>query len=248
MWHFDEHTIRLLVNVVSPDASEPGRIIRSAARDARLLSSILQDRRLHSWLLERPHEMIAVAPHAFFAALLYRVRRDLATHAFTHERDSGRMVVVFDIKDVRHLLDDDAVIAYLSWVLASFVHIHSVTRSVRVRRSVWRKYTVSDYDVHSLLGYVGRIEPERRPIVYRRIGEVALFQSGVFADSSSVRELYELGPDSYRKALEGGAVASDEAEAVDAVRELFLAATKAYAFMTDHYLGALRTKVFAPGA
>lgn len=247
MWHFDEHTIGLLVNVVSPDASEPGRIARAALRDPRFLSSILRDRRLHSWLLERPHEMVSVAPHAFFAALLYRVRRDLASRGFTHERDSGRMVVVFDIKDVRHLLDEDAVIAYLSWVLASFVHINSVTRTVRVRRSVWRTYTVSDYDIHSLLGYVDRIEPKRRPIIYRRIGEVALFQSGVFSDSSSLTELVEVGPDSYRKALDGGAVPSDETEAVETVQESFLAAAKAFTFMADHYLGALRTKVFAPG-
>jgi hypothetical protein len=246
MWHFDPRTIRLLVRVVSPDASEASRIAREAEHDARLLSALLQEPRLHSWLLERPHEMVAVSPHAFFAALLFRVRHDLETRAFTHERDSGRMVVVFDTKHVRELLTADDVVAYLSWVLASFVKIHSVTRMVRIRKSMWRRYTISDYDIASLMGYANRLAPERRPVVYRRIGEVALFQKGVFADVPNQTDLVVVGVESYEKALEGGGVPPAETEAVEAVHDSFLEAAKALTFMTEHYVGPLKTKVFAP--
>jgi hypothetical protein len=106
---------------------------------------------------------------------------------------------------------------------------------------------VSDYDIGSLVRYVSRIEPERRPVIYRRIGEVALFQSGIFPDSVSLEELSVLGSDSYQRALEGGGVAPDETEAIGAVQESFVPATKAFAFMSDHYLGARRTKVFSLG-
>ena len=248
MWGFDRPTIESIVNVVSPDASESGRIARAAERESRVMASLLQDRRLHAWLLERPHEMLAISPHAFFAALLYRVRYDLATRAFTHERASGRMVIVFDVKRVRELLESDGVMAYLSWIPASFVRIHSVTRSVRVRPSTWRRYTVSDFDISSLMGYVRRLDPERRPAIYRRIAEVALFKKGVFLEVPDARhldeDLVELGTDSYRKALDGGAVLPDEESAIVAICEAFLEAAKALTFMSDHYLGTLRTKVF----
>ncbi len=244
MWHFDSRTIEILVRIVSPDASEASRVARTAARDPALLARILQDRRLHRWLFERPHEMVSVSPEAFFAALLYRVRHDLATRSFTRERESGRMVVVFDTGQVRELLETDAVLAYLSWVLASFVRIHSVTRRVRVRPSVWRTYTISDYDIGSLMGYVRRLEPRRRPVIYRRIGEAALFQKGIFAGIPTSRDLVQLGKDSYRKALDGGGVTPEEAEVIEAVRDSFVPATKAFTFMSDHYLGSLRTKVF----
>ena len=244
MWHFDTRTIDMLVRIVSPDASEAFRVARAAGKDPDLLSRILQDPRLHSWLFERPHEMVSVSPQAFFAAMLYRVRHDLATRTFTRERESGRMVVVFDIKQVRELLETDAVLAYLSWVLASFVRIHSVTRRVRVRPSVWRTYTISDCDIGSLMGYVRRLEPRRRPVIYRRIGEVALFQHGVFAGAPTSSDLVQVGKDSYRKALDGGGVTPEEVEVIEAVRESFIPATKAFTFMSDHYLGSMRTKVF----
>lgn len=234
----------MLVRVVSPDASEAGRIARAAERDPRLLARILREPRLHSWLFDHPHEMVSVCPQAYFAALLYRVRQDLATQTFTRERDSGRMVIVFDIRQVRELLETDAVLAYLSWVLASFVKIHSVTRRVRVRPSVWRTYTISDYDIASLIGYADRLEPPRRPVIYRRIGEVALFQKGVFSDVPEKRDLVRVGIDSYRKALDGGGVLPEEADVIETVRDSFIQATKAYTFMADHYLGSLRTKVF----
>lgn len=246
MWHLDPQTIRMLVKVVSPDAAEVGRIARTAEHDEELLTAILEDPRLHSWLLERPHEMVFMAPEAFFAALLYRVRHDLATRTFTHERESGRMVIVFDIQDVRELMEESVVIAYLSWMLASFVRIHTVTRTVRVRRATWRKYTVSDFDIGSLLRYVHRIEPQRRPVVYRRIGEVALFQAGILPERTPTTDLVVVGTDSYQKALEGGGVDPEETDAISAVTDGFLAASKALAFMSEHYLGPLRTKVFEP--
>lgn len=244
MWYFDPRTVRLLVSVVAPDASEASRIARAAEQDPRLLASILQEPRLHAWLLERPHEMVTISPHAFFAALLYRVRMDLATRAFTHERDSGRLVVVFDIERIRELLAVDEVVAYLSWILASFVRINAETRTVRVRQSAWRKVTVSDYDIGSLVGYVRRLAPPRRPVIYRRIGEVALFQRGVFSESPQPTDLVQLGTDSYRRALDGGAATPEEVGPMEAVSEAFIEAAKAYTFMTDHYLGALRTHVF----
>lgn len=244
MWNFDRRTIERLVGIVCPDAAEAARICTSAEREPELLASILQEPRLHSWLLERPHELVSMAPQAFFASLLYRVRGDLATRTFTHERASGRLVVVFDVKDVRALLELDAVIAYLSWVLASFVRIHSVTRTIRIRESVWRKITVSDYDIRSMLGYVQRLEPKRRPVIYRRIGEVALFQNGVFSEDADTVDLVVIGTDSYTRALDGGGVLPEELDAIEAVRDGFVPATKAFRFMSDHYLAALRTKVF----
>ena len=243
MWHFDRQTIELLVRVVSPDITEAARVARAAEREPRLLSRILQEPRLHAWLFERPHEMVSVSPHAFFAALLYRVRRDLATRTFTRERDSGRLVLVFDVEQTRRLLEADEILAYLSWVLASFVRIHTITRRVRVRPSVWRTYTVSDYDLGSLLGYVHRLEPDRRPVIYRRIGEVALFQSGVFSDMPTRTDLVRVGVDAYQRALAGG-VMPEETDVIESVRDSFRPASKAFTFMADHYLGSLRSRVF----
>lgn len=246
MWHFDRQTIEILVRIVSPDISEAARVARAADRDPALLCRILQEPRLHGWLFERPHEMVSVSPHAFFAALLYRVRRDLATQSFSRERDSGRMVIVFDVEQTRELLEADEVLAYLSWVLASFVRIHTITRRVRVRPSVWRTCTVSDYDLGSLLGYVRRLEPDRRPVIYRRIAEAALFQSGVFSDVPGQEDLVRVGIDAYRRALSGG-VMPEETEVIETVRDAFRPASKAFTFMADHYLGSLRTKVFTFG-
>ncbi len=126
--------------------------------------------------------MVALSPRLLFAILLRRIRRDLSETPYTVERVSadGR-VVVFDAGIAHKLLQSREVLDYLVDLLVSFERAGTVTvRSAAPRPVVRRLSTLSIDDMRELTGLV---EPEDRPAVFRRIGDLALFLTGVFPDS-----------------------------------------------------------------
>ena len=100
----------------------------------------------------------------------------------------GQRLPVFDVASLREFLADPLRRLFLVELLASFTSVASGSTWERTRRG-WRRRRFSELDplrLASLLEVVGEAE---RPGVYRRLGDLALFLTGVFPDHTAERGL-----------------------------------------------------------
>jgi hypothetical protein len=152
------------------------------------------------------------SPFLVFAVLVHRVRRDLNDVGFIDEWvGPGQRVPVFDIAALREFIDDPARRLFLAELLASYTHVASgsyftrgksrdpdftrgksrdpdFTRgksrdpdSMRGSRG-WRRHRFSELDPMHLIELLDVVAAPERPSVYRRLGDLALFLTGVFPD------------------------------------------------------------------
>jgi hypothetical protein len=147
-----------------------------------LLDVMLEDDRLVDRLLGDEHALVRVSPRLVFSVLLRRVARDLHQTSYTVERTADETVAVFDATRVRRFIAEPAIWRYLVSMLTSFVRNESVTLFVR-RGShyVRRRFNTSSLD--DMIDLSGLAGEDVAPAIFRRIGDIALFQSGIFPRS-----------------------------------------------------------------
>lgn len=140
------------------------------------------DERVLAALLADDAAIVELSPRFLFSVLLRRIRHDLATIPYTVERvDSGGRLVVFDAGVVHELLKVDEMFDYLVELLVSFERAETLTiRRAHSRREGRRLSTLSIDDMMELAGMV---EAPQRPLVFRRIGDIALFTTGLFPEA-----------------------------------------------------------------
>ena len=97
-------------------------------------------------------------------------------------------IPVFDVIRLRELLADPARCFFLVELLASYTHVSSGVTWERTRRG-WRRRRFSELDPVGLAGLLDVVDPAERPGVYRRLGDLALFLTGVFPDHAITLEL-----------------------------------------------------------
>jgi hypothetical protein len=124
-----------------------------------------------------------------FAVAVHRsaARLDRATSTLEWVGPRQRLPV-FDVSSLRDFLSDPLRRLFLVELLASFTSVASGSTWERTRRG-WRRRRFSELDpvrLASLLEVVGEAE---RPGVYRRLGDLALFLTGVFPDHTAERGL-----------------------------------------------------------
>jgi hypothetical protein len=150
-------------------------------------------------------------------------------------------------------------------MLASFVRINSFTIPVRVQKGLWRKLQFSDFDIDSLIRYSQMIDEEHRFGPYKRIADICLFIAGVFPDHMGNpylnlfgggrrfgiaagwdRESYEEhGSHFYREAAHLRAAQMLELSGVLLLlADKFSLAAKPLSFMSSHYLGLFKNRLF----
>jgi hypothetical protein len=142
----------------------------------------LDDDRLFAALTADDRAVIELSPRFLFTLLLRKIRRDLAAIPYTVERveRDGRLVV-FDAGIVHHMLENADIFAYLVDLLVSFERVETLTvRRTAPPGGVRRLSTTSIDDMVELAGLV---DPPQRPMVFRRIGDIALFTTGLFPEA-----------------------------------------------------------------
>ncbi|HKX16443.1 MAG TPA: hypothetical protein VJT33_00330 [bacterium] len=154
-----------------------------------LLDVMLEDDRLVDRLLGDEQVLLRVSPRLVFSVLLRRVVRDLQQKPYTVERNADETIAVFDATQVRRFVAEPAIWQYLVSMLTSFVRNESVTVLVRRRgHYVRRRFNTSSLeDMIDLSGLADTLSPplagDAVPWIFRRIGDIALFQSGIFPRS-----------------------------------------------------------------
>jgi hypothetical protein len=183
--HLTPADLRLLSSVagVDPDALRawPARlldVLGSPAAEAAVLGPALD---------EEP--FLRASSFLTFAVAVHRSAAWLEGVTSTLEWVGPRQrLPVFDVASLREFLADPLRRLFLVELLTSFTSVASGSTWERTRRG-WRRRRFSELDpvrLASLLEVVGEAE---RPGVYRRLGDLALFLTGVFPDHTAERGL-----------------------------------------------------------
>ena len=98
-----------------------------------------------------------------------------------------RRLPVLGAGQLAEFLDDAWRRLFLAELLASYTHTSGGTIWVPTRRGL-RRRRVSELDPVQLAGLIDVVPEEERSGVYRRLGDLALFLTGVFPDSSTTRQ------------------------------------------------------------
>jgi len=171
------------------------------AGDLAALAEVSRERELTAVLSSREAEEIvfgrgpgfdewrAVSPFLTFAVAVHLVAERLA-HASYIEEWIGprRRVPVFAVAPLRQLVDDPLRRFFFVELLSSYTHVASGSTWVATRRG-WRRRRFSELDPVQLAGLLEAVPRSELPGVFRRLGDLALFLTGVFPDHTATTSL-----------------------------------------------------------
>ena len=164
-------------------------------------------------------QAVLASPFLAFAVAVHRAAADLATMGYVTERSLARQrVPLFDAPALSDFLGSADRRLFLTELLASFTRVASGRYRVTVGgRSRTRRF--SELDPVRLAGLLDAVPEESRPGVYRRLGDVSLFLSGVFPDYVANRMF---GPVNAARLLRAAHVPAPDRERLAATPDLEL--------------------------
>ena len=267
--------LRLVAAAAGIGGAEDG-VARLRERPALLEEALAQPAVYDALLKASPGDpLVLMSPFLVFALMVNRASGDLSELSFVHEWVApGQRIPVFDVAALREFAAPSSHRLFLAELLASYTHLSSGSVWVRSRRG-WRKQRYNELDPMRLAGLLEVLPDGDRGPVYRRLGDLALFLSGVFPDNSArtplePRELKRLAhlldaPDAPAElagasgtldALDwlgsrcyrlADAAAGGMGSALTDVAERFAEARRLLNFLTDRYLFPVRQRWFGIG-
>ncbi len=148
-----------------------------------------------------------VSPFLTFAVAVHRSAAELASMGHVTERTGPRQrVPLFDAPALRDFLGSAERRFFLAELLGSFTRVASGRYRVRGGGRI-RTRRFSELDPVRLAGLLDGVPDAERPGVYRRLGDVCLFLSGVFPDYAT---LYGVGPAQVARLLRAARVPAEQ--------------------------------------
>lgn len=181
---FTDRDLEFLVAVVVSRAANASSVREAIRNDPEYRKAIVSDERVFSQVINDNESFLKISPSLYFEVLLRRAQRDLGSSTYTIEREGRGNIPVFDTGKVAGFLDTPNVLEYLANMLASFTRIRSFAVPVQVRKGIRRRVRYNDMDVDSLIDFAARVDESERFSYYKRIGDVCLFLTGFFRDST----------------------------------------------------------------
>ena len=181
---FTDRDLEFLVAVVVSRAANASSVREAIRNDPEYRKAIVSDERVFSQVINDNESFLKISPSLYFEVLLRRAQRDLGSSTYTIEREGRGNIPVFDTGKIAGFLDTPNVLEYLANMLASFTRIRSFVVPVRVRKGIRRRVRYNDMDVDSLIDFAARVDESERFSYYKRIGDVCLFLTGFFRDST----------------------------------------------------------------
>src|ERR1700761_2134751 len=183
---YAEHVTQADLRLISAATGLPEAAAGRLRGDPDALERVLADPRVFEVVFGAEslaaREAIIASPFLAFAVAVHRAAADLAEVRYVAERAAARQrVPLFDAPELRDFLGSAARRLFLAELLTSFTRVTSGRYRVTVGgRARTRRF--SELDPVRLAGMLEAVPEESRPGVYRRLGDVALFLSGVFPD------------------------------------------------------------------
>jgi len=194
--HLTDHDLTLLA---ATSGEDPGALHADPERIPRLLADPSVFNRIFGTGSEEA--FLHASPFLVFAVLVHRVHRDLSDVRFISEWiGPGERVPVFDVEALRDFTGDPARRLFLAELLASYTHVASGSYWTRGHRG-WRRRRFSELDPMHLIELLDVVPEQERPGVYRRLGDLALFLTGVFPDYTGSRVLSPVARERLRRRL-----------------------------------------------
>jgi hypothetical protein len=206
MESFDRYLPRLLdpdLRLLAAAGGGPAMAPERLMRDPGAMDAILRSDRLFDVLFRNPERdpLLVASPFLVFWVLVHRVARDLEGSPFVEERiGPRRSVPVFDTASLQDFLAEGGRRAFLAELLASYIRVSSGSIWERTARG-WHRRRFSDLDPLRLAQLVEAVPDYQRPQVYRRLGDLALFLSGVFPEHVAAHPLQPRHVERLRRVL-----------------------------------------------
>jgi len=133
--------------------------------------------------------LLSASPFLAFSVLVNRVAKDLEHAVFIEEwLGPARTVPVFDVASLREFMASNSHRAFLAELLASYTRVASGSVWQRTPRG-WRRRRYSELDPLRLTQLLEVVPNTQRAAVCRRLGDLALFLSGVFPEHAAAHPL-----------------------------------------------------------
>lgn len=137
----------------------------------------------------RATPLIAASPFLAFAVAVHRTANEVARSAYVPEWTGPRQrLPIFDGRELTAFLAEPWHRLFLAELLASYAQVASGSYWTRTARG-WRRRRWSELDPVRLAGLLDVVPPAERAGVYRRLGDLALFLTGVFPDHVALHGL-----------------------------------------------------------
>lgn len=180
--------LRALVRADRASAAEVAGRIAALRREPALVLDVLDRPATSAAILNlagtEPGGLAMVSPFLVFAAAIHRTAADLAGTSYAPERTTPRQrVPVFDALQLAAYLASPQHRLFLADLLASFARISSGVTITRTARGVLRRRW-NDMEPAALAVLLDAVPQQQRPYVWRRLGDLALFLTGVFPDAA----------------------------------------------------------------
>jgi hypothetical protein len=186
--HLSEADLLLLAQACRLDESNRESVLRRLRSTPTLVERALSDPRAFDLLFStrRSNDPLLVAsPFLVFAVGVHRAAAELASATFVSDWVAPRQrLPVLDASRLREFVSDPRHRLFLAELLASYTRVASGALWVQARTG-WRRQRFSELDPVRFAALVDLVSEEERPGVYRRLGDLALFLTGVFPDHSS---------------------------------------------------------------
>lgn len=197
----------------SPDISQ-------VRRDPILVDRMLGDERVCDALFgdrEGDHSFVVASPFLVFAVAVSRSAKELLNRPYVDEwAGPGQRLPVFGAKELSGYLEDPARRYFLAALLASYTHVSSGSVWVSTPRGP-RRRRYSELDPLRLAALLDVVPEHAHQGIYRRLGDLSLFLTGVFPDHTAGRSFRPLDVSRLARAVgAAGSSAADElAEALE---------------------------------
>lgn len=190
--HLSNEDLALLVEAAGIGGRRPDRVAALLRDEPELIEQLLGRREVFDYLFAPGREeevLLRASPFLVFAVMVRRGVEDLRQLRFVQEWVGPRQrVPVFDVEHMRRFAADPVRRYYLASLLASYTRVVSGSVVTRTPRGL-RRRAFSELDPVMLAELVDAVPETERPLVYRRLGDLALFLTGVFPDHAGRRAL-----------------------------------------------------------
>jgi hypothetical protein len=168
------------------------------------MRALLESPELEALLFDADEPLILASPRLVFRVLVNRALRHIQEANFVEEWvGPGRRVPVFDVEALRAFVAESGHREMLADLLASYTRVASGTFWVRTA-SGWRRRRYSELDPVRLASLLEVVPGPERATVYRRLGDLSLFLSGVFPEYALRHPLPPRQVELLRQMLQGG--------------------------------------------
>jgi hypothetical protein len=211
--HFTEMDVALLQPGDQRAMSRVDRTTLSRA-DPQELNELLASQQVFESVFAAPgagDPFFTASPFLVFAVTVHRAAAELESAGYVSEwLGPGRRTPVFDVDELREFMAAPWHRLFLTELLASYTHVVSGSVVVSTPRGL-RRQRFSELDPVRFSGLLEVVSDVERPGVLRRLGDLALFLTGVFPDYVARNGF---GPIGEGRLLRAGGIANGRAEDV----------------------------------